>query len=544
MNKQPVVLIALKEYDHLGIGYMASVLSDAGFESRLINFYEKKEEILKSLERLKPQLIGFSVVYQYHINRFAELISYLRGKGIKGHLTAGGHYASLKYNELFEFIPQLDSIVRFEGEYTLLDLTKCIYNRKDWRKIKGIAYQDKGKIILNQLRPFEKDLDKFPLPKRSPLKEFAFKKKFATLIAGRGCIHNCSFCNVNKFYCQQIGPVKRIRRPERVVSEMKYLYQQKKCSVFLFLDDDFPLKSARDPDWTKKFCCELGKNRLNKKIMWRITCRPDEIDEERFSMMKLNGLFKVFLGIEDGTDLGLKRLNKNLTVNKTMHGISILKKLGIGFDFGFMLFQPMTTYKSLNENLDFLKELCGDGFAPVTFLKLMPYYETRVEQELIKTGRLKISPGKRDYDFIENTMNNYYDFITDCFAEWMRNPCGLENISKWANDYYSVYRYYFGTDEFYQRLNRKLVRIISESNLFLLDTMKELSIIFESGKWLAENDRLESYRERISSRHDLFKKRIHDNMNMLLLLDCFSRCNPEIRHDMIVKNTASEFVSF
>ncbi len=171
MNKQPVVLIALKEYDHLGIGYMASVLSDAGFESRLINFYEKKEEILKSLERLKPQLIGFSVVYQYHINRFAELISYLRGKGIKGHLTAGGHYASLKYNELFEFIPQLDSIVRFEGEYTLLDLTKCIYNRKDWRKIKGIAYQDKGKIILNQLRPFEKDLDKHLVDKEKEISE-------------------------------------------------------------------------------------------------------------------------------------------------------------------------------------------------------------------------------------------------------------------------------------------------------------------------------------------------------------------------------------
>jgi radical SAM superfamily enzyme YgiQ (UPF0313 family) len=288
--------------------------------------------------------------------------------------------------------------------------------------------------------------------------------------------------------------------------------------VFLFLDDDFPLKSAQDPDWTKKFCSELIKSRLNKKIIWRITCRPDEIDEESFSMMKLNGLFKVFLGIEDGTDPGLKRLNKHMTVTKTMHGINILKKLGIGFDFGFMLFQPMTTYKSLNENLDFLSKLCGDGFAPVTFLKLMPYYETRVEQELIKTGRLKISQGKRDYNFIENSMNNYYDFITDCFMEWMRDPGGLENISKWADDYHSVYRYYFGTNEFSLRLNRKLVRIISESNLFLLVMMKELSVIFKSGKYLAEDGRLESYRERISSKHDLFKKRIHNNMDMLLLL--------------------------
>jgi anaerobic magnesium-protoporphyrin IX monomethyl ester cyclase len=516
--RESVVFVALKEYDHLGIGYMTSVLSEAGFESRVFDFNSKRADILQSLKRLKPQLIGFSVVYQYNITRFAELVTYLKEKGIKSHFTAGGHYASLKYEELFHFIPLLDSIVRFEGEYTLLELVKCIYRGTDWRKTEGIAYRHKNKIITNQLRPFEKDLDKFPFPARSPLREFAFNKKFATLIAGRGCIHNCSFCNVNKFYRHHSGTSKRVRKPEKVVQEMDYLFKKKKCAVFFFLDDDFPLRSAQEPEWTKKFCDKLQEHGLNEKIMWRIICRPDEVDEKIFSMMKEHGLFKVFLGIEEGTDIGLKRLNKHMTVSECMQGINILKKLGIGFDYGFMLFQPMTTYKSLNENLDFLQKLCGDGYTPVTFLKLMPYYETRIEQELLKSGRLKISPGKQDYDFIEKSLNHYYDFITDCFMEWLRYSDGLENISRWADNYYSVYKHYFGVNNIFIKLRRKLTRIISESNLFLLDTLKELSVIFQSGKYLTDNNILEGYRGRINLKHHSFMRRIHNNMDMLLLL--------------------------
>gem|GEM_PF-3246486 len=33
-------------------------------------------------------------------------------------------------------------------------------------------------------------------------------------------------------------------------------------------------------------------------------------------------------------------------------------------DSGFMLFQPTTTSRSLNENLDFLKVICRDNSSP------------------------------------------------------------------------------------------------------------------------------------------------------------------------------------
>jgi radical SAM superfamily enzyme YgiQ (UPF0313 family) len=177
------------------------------------------------------------------------LINYLREHGIHCHFCAGGHYPSLKYNEVLQIIPQLDFVVLFEGEYTFLELARSIYVGQDWKHIDGIAYRENSSIIANPLRPLEKDLDNFPLPVRQPLKEYTLGKKYATLLASRGCYYDCSFCSCREFYSRGGGPVKRVRRPEMVVREMELLHEQKDCSIFMFQDDDFPVAHNRGKTW-------------------------------------------------------------------------------------------------------------------------------------------------------------------------------------------------------------------------------------------------------------------------------------------------------
>ncbi len=512
----PVVFIAFEDCDNLGIGYLCAILLKAGYKTIVVNFRYRKEAILKILERHNPLIIGFSVIFQHHIYRFKELISYLRANGIQCHFTAGGHYASLRSEDLFKFIPEFDSIVRFEGEYTLLDLVRCIYSGKEWGKIDGIAYKKKKKIIINPLRPLEKDLDKFPLPLRSPLTEYALKKKFATILAGRGCIHDCSFCNIREYYKQSSGPNKRIRKPKNVVDEMELLFREKDCSVFLFEDDDFPVKTSHGPDWIIKFCKELKDRKLSDRIMWKINCRPDEINEESFKLMKQHGLFLVFLGVEDGTDIGLKRLNKHITSSKNLEGINILKKLGIGFDFGFMIFQPWSTFKSINNNLDFLIKICADGYTPATFLKLLPYFGTDVEKELREEGRLIGNPGFLNYNFPEKSIDRYYEFVMNCFIKWLGDSEGLVNISRWLRNYFSVYSNYFNASPDVSLLHLNAKTIISESNLFLLNTMKELTILFDSKHHnRLKGEVLENYRGNILSKHKAYKKQIYDSITSL-----------------------------
>lgn len=518
MNKKVVVLIAGTDYDNLGIGYLSAVLRASGIETKVIDFRKKRIEIVRIIKRVNPILVGFSILLLDHLDDFINLISFLRREGIKSHFTAGGHYASLKSEELFWLMPQIDSIVRFEGEHTLTELVTSIQANTDWKKLSGLAYIEKDRVIFNPLRPLEDDLDNFPFPARSALFDFAFGKKFATLIAGRGCVYQCSFCNTRKFYSLPPGQIKRIRKPEMVVMEMEYLYKRKHGTVFLFQDDDFPVKSKIQPDWVVRFCTEIKRKGLKGNVIWKINCRPDEVEEEVFSLMKNHGLYNVFLGIEDGTDIGLKILNKHLTVERTIRATEIIKKLGIDLDFGFILFQPMTTFRSLKENLDFLTTICCDGYTSVPFQKLLPLYETMVEKELMESGRLKVSNCVTDYDFLEKSMNDFFDYVSGCFENWMREPKGVGNLSKWARNYFSVYFHFFGLSQESIKIHRKIIKIFSESNLYFLDTMRKLAEIFETDQYLDNRPLLDRYKETITSKHGQFRDKIINTMAELVSL--------------------------
>ena len=187
MEKGPVIFIAYQEQDNLGVGYVASALVNAGYDIRLLDFRIGESDILEHLRRLDPLVVGFSVIFQHHLDRFQELIASLRDHDIAGHFCAGGHYPSLRPNELMNAIPELDSVVLFEGEQTFLELVRALEVNGNWQDIPGIAYRENGEIVINPLRPLETDLDRFSPPVRPPAREFALGKKFATLLAGRGC---------------------------------------------------------------------------------------------------------------------------------------------------------------------------------------------------------------------------------------------------------------------------------------------------------------------------------------------------------------------
>ena len=183
--------------------------------------------------------------------------------------------------------------------------------------------------------------------------------------------------------------------------------------------------------------------------------------------------------------------------------------LGISIDYGFMLFQPDTTYNSLNDNLKFLELICMDGYMPVSFFKMMPYLETQIEKELRKKGRLKGIPGFLDYDYFDNTLNDFQHFVFNSFNTWFSSPKGLLNISKWANIYHSVYSFYNGIHTGIQHLSNELSTQVSDSNRFMIETLKELSTRFESGSYNVKNDKeLDYYRSKIEEQHHSALKNI------------------------------------
>ena len=233
--------------------------------------------------------------------------------------------------------------------------------------------------------------------------------------------------------------------------------------------------------------------------------------------MKDHGLYLVFLGIEDGTDTGLSRFNKQMTVQKSLAGINILKELDIGFDYGFMLFQPWSTFDTIRDNLNFLIEICKDGFTPVSWLKMLPFFETRIERELKNEGRITGEPGFLDYNFLNPSLDKYFEYTSYCFSEWLLQTEGLLNLIKWARNYFSVFNFYYRSTPDTMHIKNEIRQICFRSNLFILDKMIELLIIFEEGGYDKENySDLESFKTEIKIQHDQYKQQITKKITVIM----------------------------
>ena len=509
----PVLIVAFGEDENLGVGYLISVLKSAGVETIMIDFRRNNNEILEVIRRQTPITVGFSVIYEVYLDEFAQLTRFLRQNGIACHFTAGGYYASLHPEELFRLIPEIDTIVRFEGEHTFPELINCLRTNTGWKTVRNLAFRENGSVIMTPLRGLEMDIDSFPFPYKGKCEKYAMGKRYTTIIAARGCNYDCSFCNTREFYRQAGGPLKRVRKPESVVSEMCHLYAEKKCSVFLFQDDDFPVRTSGSGSWIKSFCSELENRGLKGKVMWKINCRPDEIDRDTFGLMKQHGLYQLYTGLEDGTDEGLIRLNKRMTLDTGLQGVEILRNHELDFDFGFMLFQPETTFGSLRENLRYLELICRDGYTPVTFLKIMPYFDTRVEKELRAQGRLKGNPGNLDYNFRAESLDDCWAAVSECFAEWLWGRRGVVNLSRWVRNYLAVGDFFWGPDPELAVYRKKFRDTLARGNLFLTGSLTELFDYYESGNYLKDEGKK---REQIRTSAETMNKQLGKSLKKML----------------------------
>jgi hypothetical protein len=391
------------------------------------------------------------------------VIRFLREHGVTCHFSAGGHYPSLRYAQLLELIPELDSVVLFEGEVTFTELVRALARNEPWQHLPGLAFARDGAAVATPPRPLEPDLDRFPPPVRQPLREYALGRKFATLLAGRGCVYHCSFCSIREFYSRPTGPIKRVRRPEMVVREMELLHDQQDCAIFMFQDDDFPV-AWHGGRWLADFCRGLDETGLSRDVMWKINCRPDEVRADTFARMQAHGLFLVYLGIESGTDEGLRLMDKRMTAETSLGAVACLGELGVAFDYGFMLFDPASTFDTVSRNLDFLDALVGDGASPVTFCKMLPYAGTRVEQQLLAEGRLVGAVGVEDYHFHDPGLDVLYRMMAQAFGDWIGDHAGLLNLARWVRYHLMVHRRYAPSSTGFERLAATARTIIADSN--------------------------------------------------------------------------------
>ena len=165
---QKVLLIGFQDQDNLGLRYLMSTVNASGHEALIMTYRSDPDQILKRIHQDGPDVVGFSLIFQYMAPDFAQVIAALREAGVTAHFTMGGHYASFEPTEILRRIPGLNSVVRFDGEMTLVNLLNCLATGSEWRGLPGIAFRnDDGRAAEKVLEAARGDADHALVPARA-----------------------------------------------------------------------------------------------------------------------------------------------------------------------------------------------------------------------------------------------------------------------------------------------------------------------------------------------------------------------------------------
>ena len=89
-----VLLVGYEDQDNLGIRYLSSRLLQEGHDTRIVAFGSDPGPLLQVIESERPDVVGFSLIFQYMVPAFGAVIRALRAAGVGAHFTVGGHYGA------------------------------------------------------------------------------------------------------------------------------------------------------------------------------------------------------------------------------------------------------------------------------------------------------------------------------------------------------------------------------------------------------------------------------------------------------------------
>jgi radical SAM superfamily enzyme YgiQ (UPF0313 family) len=295
-------------------------------------------------------------------------------------VVLGGTHATLLPEETMRVAPEIDVLVKGEGEETIVDLLRAMETNQSFTDIPGISFRKDGKVVNNPPRLTNVDLDSLPflayhmLPQRkyTPHPPHGRAFPFAAIITSRGCPYKCSYCSKPIF-----GYKFRGQSPERVVEEIAYYKERFGVQEIAFYDDVFTLNKKR----SLEIADGLIKKRL--KIHWTCESRVNLVDKELLTHIKHAGCYAIAYGIESGSQDILNILDKDLTLEQIEKAVRFSREVGLQTIGYFMLGAPGETPETIRQTIQFAKKLKLDF---VQFSIATPFPGTKL-YDLYTTGK-------------------------------------------------------------------------------------------------------------------------------------------------------------
>ncbi len=234
--------------------------------------------------------------------------------------------------------------------------------RKDGKVVVGVTPRDRWKnfeVPMPRHELFKNKAYKYPFVRKYP---------FATVLTDYGCPFRCSFCIMS-----EIGF--KTRGVKSVVEELSYLKKLGFKNIY-FNDQTFGTNRVR--------AAEISKAMIENKFGFGWVCfsRADVMNEELLLLMKQAGCHTIMFGVESGSQEILNRYQKDLTKDQLRAVFALCKKHGVRTLGTFIIGLPGETRETIEETLNFSRELNPDF---VAFNVPVPRMGTDLRKEALES---------------------------------------------------------------------------------------------------------------------------------------------------------------
>ncbi len=395
-----------------GLASISSVAKAAGFSINLIDLraLQSWDHFRQLIRHRAPQVVAFTMMSAdgENVRTASALVKDIDPSAIT---IAGGPHVSMAPEDAASF-PHLDYLVPGEGEEIFPRLLAGFargerpsekVQQGDRPQLDTLPFIDRQLFLDEwQRRGFAVSSPEVPFVPELP-------PPFATIIAGRGCPFNCSFCKPGEDL--MFGRTMRTRSPENVIAELSELAARYKLASFLFHDDCLFYNRS----WMQRFTKLYREAGLSMRFFCQ--SRADLLVRNRDLLPPLRaiGLRGVFIGFESGSQRILDFLGKGTTVEDNLQAARICKEEKLSIWANYMLGIPTESKEEVQATVEMIRTIDPDYFSPSFFTpqpgtKLGRYVEEQGLSLIRSYEGMRRNPDMPkiqgvDYDFLRQALN-------------------------------------------------------------------------------------------------------------------------------------------
>ena len=337
------------------------------------------DAVRRAVARQEPDWVGVTLVTPLW-DQVRQVVQAVRQVNRKVKVVVGGPHASALPAETLRDL-RADAVVFGEGDFALAELIDA----NDPGEVPGVAVRSRtgDEIRVGERRPLLRDLDQLPLPawelfdvpSYRTTRLLCRRSPAGWIETSRGCPFGCIYCSKDVF-----GRNFRTKSPVRVVDEMERMLRVGFREIHI-ADDCF----TANPRRVRAICEEILRRDLRFPWAPVTGIRVDGLDEELLRLMRRAGCYRVYFGVESGSDEILTRVNKGIAVEQVRLMVRASKRAGLETFGFFMIALPGETVESMTQTRRLARELDLD-MAKISVT--MPLPGTALFDEIERDGRL------------------------------------------------------------------------------------------------------------------------------------------------------------